>query len=170
MMTLDDAIKHAEEVARENEKFCYKKGGKGGYFNEDTDWNNIKCVEEHRQLADWLKDYKRLLEQEPCEDCWSKKEVVDIINRQRFGINKISMGIIKEKLEALPSVTPIRIETVTEFADRCRECGNEHGKQLKQLEHIKERYAEERQILLNSNSEYTPNNVLDIIDYIIHGD
>lgn len=47
-----------------------------------------------------------VLDQEPCEDCWSKKEVVDIINRQRYGIQKISMGIIKEKLEALPTVTP----------------------------------------------------------------
>lgn len=49
-----------------------------------------------------------VLDQETCEDCWSKKEVVDIINRQRFGIQKISMGIIKEKLEALQSVTPTR--------------------------------------------------------------
>ena len=55
-MTLDEAIKHAEEVAEENEKFCYKKGGKGGYFNEDTDWDNAKCAAEHRQLAEWLKE------------------------------------------------------------------------------------------------------------------
>lgn len=58
-MTLDEAIKHCEEVAKENEKFCYKKGGKGGYFNEDTDWNNIKCAEEHRQLATWLRELKK---------------------------------------------------------------------------------------------------------------
>jgi len=45
-MTLEEAIKHAEEVA--NNK-C----------NE--------CGQEHRQLAEWLKDYKRLLEQEPCK-------------------------------------------------------------------------------------------------------
>lgn len=57
-MTLDDAILHAEEVAEENEKFCYKKGGEGGYFNEDTDWNNTKCAEEHRQLAEWLKQLR----------------------------------------------------------------------------------------------------------------
>jgi polyhydroxyalkanoate synthesis regulator phasin len=74
------------------------------------------------------------------------------------------------KRDKAPSVAPTHIETVTEFADRCVECGNEYGKQLKQLERIKERYAEERGILLNSNSEYTPNNVLDIIDYIMHGD
>lgn len=38
------------------------------------------------------------------------------------------------------------------------------------LERITSRYEEERNILLNSNLEYTPNNVLDIIDYIVHGD
>lgn len=47
-MTLDEAIKHAEEVADYD---CY---------NEEQ----IKCAEEHRQLAEWLKDYKRLLELE----------------------------------------------------------------------------------------------------------
>ena len=62
-MTLDEAIKHCEEVAEENEKFCFKKGGKGGYFNEDTDWNNRKCAKEHRQLAAWLRELKQLREQ-----------------------------------------------------------------------------------------------------------
>ena len=57
-MTIDEAIKHAEEVAEENEKLCYKKGGDGGYFNEDIDWNNTKCAAEHRQLAEWLKELK----------------------------------------------------------------------------------------------------------------
>ena len=67
-MTLDEAIKHAEEVAEENEKFCFKKNGKGGYFNEDTDWNNKKCAEEHRQLAEWLKELKQLREQGLCDE------------------------------------------------------------------------------------------------------
>lgn len=31
------------------------------------------CLE-FRQLAEWLKDYKRLLEQQPCDDAVSKKE------------------------------------------------------------------------------------------------
>ena len=58
-MTLDEAIKHAEEVAEQNEWFeknyLENKGCK-------------ECAEEHRQLAEWLKDYKRLLEQEPVLD------------------------------------------------------------------------------------------------------
>ena len=66
-MTLDEAIKHAEKVAEEKENEAqdleYSK----------LDWRHeanqcSKCAEEHRQLAEWLKDYKRLLEQEPVLD------------------------------------------------------------------------------------------------------
>lgn len=46
------------------------------------------------------------LEQQPCDDCVSRQAVAEIINKQRFGIHQISMGIIKEKIESLPSVTP----------------------------------------------------------------
>ena len=52
-MTLDEAIKHCEEVANK----C------------DTE-----CAKEHRQLAEWLKDYKRLLEQQPQEDIHRERE------------------------------------------------------------------------------------------------
>ena len=38
-MTLDEAIKHAEEVAKEQEKLG-------------------KCAEEHRQLAKWLRELR----------------------------------------------------------------------------------------------------------------
>lgn len=53
-MTLDEAIKHAEEVAEQNEWFeknyLENKGCK-------------ECAEEHRQLAEWLKELKHLREQ-----------------------------------------------------------------------------------------------------------
>lgn len=58
-MTLDEAIKHAEEVAEEieNEAVHYEIKG--------VNCCNIhNCAAEHRQLAKWLKDYKKLLEQE----------------------------------------------------------------------------------------------------------
>lgn len=54
-MTLDEAIKHAEEVAEEHTKY----NRYGGFESCD------ECAKEHRRLAKWLKDYKRLLEQEP---------------------------------------------------------------------------------------------------------
>lgn len=66
-MTLEDAIKHAEEVAEENEKefrLC-------PYPTEDCNGNQdcrclengegkgcLKCATEYRQLAEWLKELK----------------------------------------------------------------------------------------------------------------
>lgn len=54
-MTLDEAIKHEEETVEEIELL----GKKYNYFENK---NYQKFAEEHRQLAEWLKDYKRLLE------------------------------------------------------------------------------------------------------------
>lgn len=54
-MTIEEAIKHAEEVAEEHTKYNIY----GGFESCD------ECASDHRQLAEWLTDYKRLLEQEP---------------------------------------------------------------------------------------------------------
>ena len=62
-MTLEEAIKHAEEVAEQNEWFeknCLES------------MQCKECAEGHRQLAEWLKDYKRLLEQEPKTGHWKR--------------------------------------------------------------------------------------------------
>ena len=62
-MTLDEAIKHCEEKAKE--LFC--KADEDYYF--DGNWNKRvdcqECAKEHEQLAGWLKDYKQLLEERP---------------------------------------------------------------------------------------------------------
>ena len=65
-MTLDEAIRHAEEVAKRLKTSC-----KRDWMGEDDE----RCASEHRQLAEWLKDYKRLLEQQPCEDAISRKSL-----------------------------------------------------------------------------------------------
>ena len=51
-MTIDEAIKHAEEVAERNEIRASWFWGKEGY--EDC----IEYAKEHRQLAEWLKELK----------------------------------------------------------------------------------------------------------------
>lgn len=58
-MTLDEAIKHCEEVAikMECESMCVEEA-----YQTAKQADCEKCAEEHRQLAEWLKDYKRLLE------------------------------------------------------------------------------------------------------------
>lgn len=54
-MTLDEAIRHAEEVAEEKEKKAkiWLDGG-----NEKIGNSCLTCAEEHRQLAEWLKELK----------------------------------------------------------------------------------------------------------------
>ena len=78
-MTLDEAIKHAEEVAEENQRvvdtgIVFDDVTIDEFYCDDTEViaehlvSCETCAEEHRQLAEWLKDYKRLLEQEPVLD------------------------------------------------------------------------------------------------------
>lgn len=72
-MTLDEAIRHAEEVAdkKEREKQKWER-----WLESDSDNRAVaekeSCelfAKEHRQLAEWLKDYKRLIEKDPCDTC-----------------------------------------------------------------------------------------------------
>lgn len=66
-MTLEEAIKHAEEVAKDrNETANLTPTEYEDYINSCRE-----CAEEHEQLAEWLKDYKRLLEEKP-QGKWEK--------------------------------------------------------------------------------------------------
>ena len=64
-MTIDEAIKHAEEVMVENLEKTKDRNA-----SDPIAINCFECADEHRQLAEWLKDYKRLLEQEPKTGHW----------------------------------------------------------------------------------------------------
>ena len=60
-MTIDEHIHKAEEDAKMAE--FDMEWGIGNYFIDRTE--ALEYAKECRQLAEWLKDYKRLLEQEP---------------------------------------------------------------------------------------------------------
>ena len=59
-MTIDDAIKHCEEKAKE----LYIKADEDYFYNGD--WGKrvdcLECANEHRQLAEWLKELKKYKE------------------------------------------------------------------------------------------------------------
>ena len=61
MMTLDEAIKHAEEVAKANNKCAEHIKDK---MMSEIALNNATecetCAEEHRQLAEWLRELRVL--------------------------------------------------------------------------------------------------------------
>ena len=90
-MTIEEAIKQAEEMAEEQEElyrlcptsdmqFC---DGRSDCTTLKNGKNKgcLKYAEEHRQLAEWLKDYKRLLEQQPCKDAVSRHAVLDTLDK-----------------------------------------------------------------------------------------
>ena len=69
-MTLDEAIRHCEEVEKEQEKLYKRYDDASGYtrsHNEDIRTSDAKkcekCADEHRQLAGWLKELKQLRKQ-----------------------------------------------------------------------------------------------------------
>ena len=105
-MTLDETIKHAEEVMNEN-----LEKTKGRNASDPIAINCFECAEEHRQLAEWLKDYKRLLEQEPWEDCIGREETKQFLYERIDRLNDdelydIFSKIIDDMYNELPPVTP----------------------------------------------------------------
>lgn len=54
-MTLEEAIKHCEEVAEEQEWQAYKSISR----TDDERMSCLECAAEHRQLAEWLKKLKK---------------------------------------------------------------------------------------------------------------
>ena len=102
-MTLDEAIKHAEEVAEE--KRCEK------------------CGEEHRQLAEWLKELQQLretLEIDYIDRAQTQTEIEMnasryTLSKERGGMGQVEWSdqLIKvsdavDIIRHLPSVTPAR--------------------------------------------------------------
>ena len=131
-MTLDEAIRHAEEVADDHDRIKQIKA---------VTLEECKCAEEHRQLAEWLKDYKRLKEKEPykvseydkdhiwykgdqyislrrflevknekknepCGDAISRQAAIDKMKLVELDDGQSFYCISPEDVEALPPVTP----------------------------------------------------------------
>ena len=61
-MTLDEAIKHCEEKAEELREYSDVLSETSTTPKGKEISDCLECAEEHEQLAEWLKDYKRLLE------------------------------------------------------------------------------------------------------------
>ena len=106
-VAIDMSIKALEQQPSDDEiTITMKKGtlkySGHGYVAYKKDWFRKHFATEV-QIMTGYDGYK---EQKTCEDCVSRKAVAEIINKQRFGIHQISMGIIKEKIESLPPVTP----------------------------------------------------------------
>ncbi len=61
-MTIDEAIKHCEEVVENNEQFA-----SGKWIGSEGEANRQECLQsaaDHRQLAEWLTELKERRERE----------------------------------------------------------------------------------------------------------
>ena len=104
-MTLDEAIQHCEEKMME-----LLEKTKDRNASDPVAIECFECADEHRQLAEWLKDYKRLLELKPCDDAISRQAVLDLaydmseIDGEHFTESQMVVDV--EDIQKLPSVTP----------------------------------------------------------------
>lgn len=101
-MNLGEAIAHAEEVA---ETVSCKE-----------------CTEDHRQLAEWLKDYKRLLEQEPCDDAISRKATLEKFKKTYFD-NETVIRCAELVINGMPPVNLQEPKTGHWIDKKCSACG-----------------------------------------------
>ena len=109
-MTLEEAIKHAEEVAEEQEGLyglCPASESEISHCNGTNDCKTLKngknkgclkCAEEHRQLAEWLRELKAYREQEPCDDVVSRQDALNAVTFSEVRWQAI------ERIKQLPSV------------------------------------------------------------------
>ena len=108
-MTIDEVIKHVEEVAEENLRvvdtgIVFDDVTIDELYCDDTEVieehlaNYQKCAEEHRQLAEWLKELKQLREQTtwiPCSERLPKdKETVLVTFKHFVSGNTIGLGSV----------------------------------------------------------------------------
>ncbi len=110
-MTIDEAIKQAEETAEYNQYVVDTHHITDDISLDELYADDTEIIEEHligykkyaddyRQLAEWLKDYKRLLEQQTCEYCVSRQAVLDLVN------SDWEYEGLEVPINCLPSVTP----------------------------------------------------------------
>lgn len=115
-MTIDQGIQLCEYNAKTNEILMKRYDDASGYTrsgNAEIRTMDAKTcekrAEEHRQLAGWLRelkklgDYKRLKEQEPCDDVVSRQAVKEHMIKYGFHSYFIT---VKEFVEDLPPVNP----------------------------------------------------------------
>lgn len=136
-MTIDEAIKHAEEVAEEKER---DRDVRKIHLDNRKSHNNIvhyqkacECANEHRQLTEWLKDYKRLKEQQPCEDSVSREQALLTLTGKNLSAKSVEelIQLFSKRIKTLPPVTPTRkVGKWTNGNPICPCCGEDKFKDL----------------------------------------
>jgi hypothetical protein len=116
-MTLDEAIKHCEELVEAHDKLRKSYDDASGYsrsHNEairtDDAKKHEKCSQDFRQLVEWIKELKAYKEQEPCADAISRKAAIVQLYHNKTGDDDVDVIIERDiaTIHKLPSVTSKR--------------------------------------------------------------
>ncbi len=92
-MTLDEAIKHCKEVIIDN-----LEATRDCKSDDPFALACAKCADEHRQLAEWLKELKAYKEQSG--DAISRNDVIDTLNNMhRYIADELTLCSTGEKFE-----------------------------------------------------------------------
>lgn len=92
-LTLDEAIKHAKEVADMNYNDAEKFDSNDSVENY-MKANCIKCAEVHEQLAEWLEELK------PYKDIGTLKELKELKENGAFtGLELTKLAIMQKELK-----------------------------------------------------------------------
>lgn len=105
-MTLDEAIKHCEEVAESKRKQVENDDWEKGSL---TERDCLECAEEHRQLAEWLKELKAY------KETWSKLGMWLADTRLAIAPDEF-LNDVDEELVRVAQVD--MIDTVLEWMDK----------------------------------------------------
>jgi thiamine pyrophosphate-dependent acetolactate synthase large subunit-like protein len=95
MLSLDEAIKHCEEVAEAEERNAklHQRPDRGIKGSGKRYLSCLECASEHRQLAEWLKklqayeEAKEEIIRRKYSDQWSKTVVIHIIDKHLKEVN-----------------------------------------------------------------------------------
>lgn len=130
------------------------------------------CQDCNKKMDEIRRIYDKIKEQQPCDDAIDREELLKAIDTwDKFGVDDtnslfrldnlslphyvpyIHYDDVIKCIKGMPSVTQ-KSETVTEFADRCRECGAKYGKLLEQKSGkwipISERLPEDKTYVLTT--------------------
>lgn len=100
-MTIDEAIKHCEEVAEKHERHLkvYENIGEDRPLFKEEENECKECAKEHRQLAEWLKELNKYREfadwlvQAVLEDDWEENAdfYAEVLCRKLTKLGKIKV-------------------------------------------------------------------------------
>ena len=102
-MTIDEAIKHCEEVTDSMKKEATRYIDSDGLENDQRD-KYIECASDHRQLAAWLRELKELRNSVGGVKLSNMKEALALIRTLKAELNgwkEDPFGIIAEVCGAL---------------------------------------------------------------------